>query len=509
MKSKCSFNANAIISIILMIAVFSSNDSFGQDSILWSVPFKNEKTNPGSLNYFAGSDGINLYFGGWKNGKQRILRKIDANLKEAGAFYFSKKETEVSSGLKYETEIFFGNKLYVLFSENSKSENYKKLFAEVVDTSSMTKKGERIQLLKSEFQPNSYTYEDKYTFALSPNRQYLMIVKSFEPEKKQNANFILSILNEQMEKVIENKIELQINSKEFSANEFVVDNSGNYFIVGKKTVTSSKGENYSLIINSFMNGKSNVVTELAIEKPIRKFNATLGHNGNLIITAFYFGSNQPGTEGLYLTLFDPREQRILINSHKMLDKKKVSKYLTASEIRETENKKLLSRDTILDQFIIKETIINEDGGFIVVGQAEFDRIYEPVSNDLVLIKYDAKGNELWNAIISKRSKPGYVSFVNGQDVSFFYRDYFDNLEIENNGIIKTSGKIYSIFMTTVDKDGKISRKAILNDKDKVKLWNANLSAQIKENQIMLLFRSEFEITDDVNYQIGLYPNMIN
>lgn len=328
-------------------------------------------------------------------------------------------------------------------------------------------------------------------FVKSPNGKYLAIL--IDRIKENKNSYEAHVYDaEKLEQLYKKDYQVDVD-KFFIINHLKIDDSANVFVVGKSFLKGKSDKKVGEVNYEFVLKK---ISKDAVLTSILKLEEEFIHSlyfSNLTesiqLYGFYSNKSSFHIKGGCFFKFD-------LNSLLPLDKKKevLPKELFASihgdkqvekkEIKELKNFYLnhVLNDTFDNTYLVAEEF------FVTRGQNGI-----PVEhyNDILVLKFDVKGNLVWaNNVIKNSKRPSYKAFVLNDQIHLLLNSG-KNVKEQSDGRNKISKGLFessSLYDIVFDKSGKVSYNKIQDNKKNNDYWPAD-GLFTKDNTFIMMDKS--------------------
>lgn len=525
---------------ILIFIVFGSQ-LFGQTNLSkdsyelsWSKAYKDARE---SEYRFILGDNNDQILALSPNRKNIIINLFDSNnvLLQTSTL-FNKIKTKENSELISFTQI--NNEFWAFYTILSNKNKTEQLFTQRFDVDEMTLLEDPILLSSIGFKKavfNSNRFEiifsrdnskilicaDKTAYSQSMNR----IISS------DSMNLELICFSGSFDKLWTNELLLPYNRKFFHFYDFILDNEGNFHLLGEKytkgTVRRDKGKSnyYFNLWSIFDKGMRLVKNEISLnDQFISDLKFELDSDNNLIGLGFYSDNTSYTAKGLYYLKYEKETGRelkdTLINfSNHLLEK---------NQFR-TSNKKENSQLNELYNFSIHHLLIDSNNYLKIIAEQDFKKKYasqktaylnnwDPtrlkrsnngtfsqenldnsrtnfINNNIIILKLHPNGDVIWSETIGKRQVAhseenqftSYVLHQNKDDLYFVYNDNIKNYNPEKEYFLNFSfGKNGIVTMTKLDNFGAQSKTPLYFVKDHKLLIKPSYCHSLPNNKLILI-----------------------
>jgi len=321
----------------------------------------------------------------------------------------------------------------------------------------------------------------------SPDHSKIMVYYKLPWTRKGGLKFGVVVYDSTFTKLWEKEHEVPYNNKQYELANWVVDNIGNAYVMGRSRKENKQG--YDFI--SFTENGNNIKTHKA-DVPV-DFVSTITcyvtKDDQIVIAGFTSSGGRYSDSGAYYHRFDSKTQAFVVKNHakfdtyRFLDPNTVAK---AAGFADDDNTGVYSSIGRHDK-----TILKKDGGVFILaeeyskvmmgskvnGVTDSDTTYD--YNNISVINISPQGDVLWARTIPKRQHTkndwaDYSSFIAeliGDDLVLLFNDHKDNLDRDpDKKRIKFKGSrskaAVVVMKYTLDAAGSIQKDTVINDEDK-------------------------------------------
>ena len=431
-----------------------------------------------------------------------ILEKLnsDMTLTNSNELQF---KTE-GKNLHFQFSTYLKGKIYVFSSFLNKKDRKQYLFVQSVNKSSLTLNNDRKKIAE-------VPYKKKWTFGSdgyfidgkSKDKSKFAIYYKLPYSKKENEKFGFHVFNDDMELIWENKVTLPYSDKLFEPVDYVIDNLGNTYLLGKifkdrkeKSEKNKPRYRYHILRYSNMGKKLDEYPISINEKFLNTLKLVVSDNQDLICGGFYslieskFLSYNEYVMGSFFLKIDGDSKKIVTKNFKEFDKELITQHLRKRQKRRAKKKIQKGKLLGLSDILIKDIIIKKDGGAYLVGEKEYSVTSTTTTtdanghtstrttttyyaNEILVISVTPAGTIEWEEQIKKQQASGsytYLSYAvaNINDELFFvYNDNPKNLDYKEGDKFRyfSPGRKAVTFLLKINKDGYQKRRILFSKKE--------------------------------------------
>lgn len=334
---------------------------------------------------------------------------------------------------------------------------------------------------------NFFADKKIYTTIASEDKSQIMVFKI--QKKNDNFNFTTLLFDDNLNLKHRSRIETGYQDRKYIFSDFFVSNKGNFvFTAGNRSSTRDYIQNLSLLTKSTDSDTFDVRDIDLNEKYIDEVKLKVDNlNGHYILNSFYYLTRRGNAEGLLTAVINEEDKRIISETFA-----KIGNDLKAN-LRDKGSSK-----TALNDFFIRNVILKNDGGFLLMAEDFYSESrYSPWNRWDYLYGYSPYYSPYYYS-------PYYSPFYYG---SPYYRNSNDSRYYYNN-----------ILVMSLDSSGKYDWTKVVNKSQYDDQSDNNLSyaLMITGGQLHFLFnelsrRTQIlsERTIDGEGNIGRNPPMHN
>lgn len=460
-----------------------------------------------------------IYF---RKGQDIVFRAYDENFKII--------ENEVSLNLPEGSEDFVNegfynlkSKFYWLYSVRNKISFEENLYAIQIDNTTFKFLGvplniirsqKRLSAVRGKFENGKYI-ASKYEICYSQDSSKLLIVTrlhmgSIEKTCDGVCNGILGydIYDSNFRHTFGTEIEMPFNEKQMAELDFEVDNKGNIYTLiekrGKNMIVDQEDEKnapYNLIVVNEKSKKTELIQLRLDNYFFSSIKLIEDFNNNIIVAGYYsklkakngFKYSSDGAFLINIESNSNNEMKIVRKKYYEFSDELVTMYETD---KSKQNMLKVQKENSLEveQLSLINLELMSDSSLHIIG-SEFNSLNPNLfySKSIYDMKISKDGNLVWSLKIPKSQRGNSSSFdilahyhkINDEDLFFF----IDNKENKVISPFESPANFDTAFdgeltCVTVSKDGKLSKKSILDLKDKdYRIFPRNFIT-ISENKVI-------------------------
>ena len=498
---------------LLIALLLLSSASFGQSkstSVKWGPELEGSRR--GSVSDYMGEDETGYYLSAYIK-SDLLIEKLDRNMGNPTNYTFEEKDKETKEKYELEGRRFFANKLWVFKSNIDKHTKTNTLLAQEVNKKSLTETGPLKKI--TEFQFEKRRDRGDFLMIASPSEKYMMIVEVIPTDKEENEQFNVVMLDSTLKQVWRKNIQLPYLNSLFFRNNFICDDDGNFYVLGKlykdKVKAKVKGEvNFLYHLLAFNdNGNNKIDYEVKLQgNYITDITMTKNDKGEIVCAGFYSKKGFSSIDGAFYLDLDPTTKSVKVSNIKEFDMEFMTQYMTESQAKRAQKRDDKGKDQELFQYDLRNIIKRSDGGAILVGEQFYTVTHTyPCGNsycsstnyyynDIIVVNINPQGKIEWATKIPKMqvsTNDGgfYSSFalaVTGEKLHFIYNDHKDNLDAEKTKRLKNfqvSDRNGIVVNATVDNAGKVTREQLLENTETEVIVRPKVCDQIDDSHMLI------------------------
>ena len=449
--------------------------------------------------------------------KKYYLRSYNMNL-EITTFSELKFEYK-DKRLKYDRIVKIKNRLFILGSFiNRKSKKNYLIYQEIDPKTLKTIDGLKI-LGIIPFQKRGNC--GKFRFVYSRNQKRVLIYHYLPYNKEGRYKLSFSVLDSNLNKLWQKEITLPYSEVLFAVKDFVVDDEGNVFVIGKKWKDKNKDVinekiNFTFAILAYKNnGKEKREYKLDLkDKMITQVKLTIDKRLNLICTGFYTNNkNYYSLGGSFFLKIDYELGDIMVSNYKDFSFDYITSLMGENEKKkaEKESKKLQKKGKTYEmpKYDIDELIIRDDGGVLMIaerayleyytitdasGHSHTSRLYD--ADNIIVVNFNPDGNIKWARKVPKyqvAGSPYYLSYViaaHKDNLYFIYNDDIRNAAIEKEVdfvAFRVNSKVTNLVAYRINSNGETDYRPLIKVGKGNTMVVPQFSLQLKHSNDIILY----------------------
>ncbi len=421
--------------------------------------------------------------------------------------------------LTFEKTIDFNNRIYVIssFLNQSSKKNY--LFAQTIDKKTLTLNNDLKKIAEYEYEKRRDKYSGGYSFDISEDESKLLIYYNLPYQRKENEKFGFHVFDADFNQMWEKEVTLPYTDQLFKVNDYILDNNGNVFLLGKlykdKVKEERKGEiNYTYTILSYTeNGAQENKFPISVSDVfITDMKIAVTPEFDIIGSGFYSDNASNSVKGAFYVRFDTKTNSLQSKSFKDFDFDFITENLNERQTKRAKKRADKGKEVELTHMYLDDIIMRDDGGAVLIGEKY--RMYTTeytttnsngtttthtvdhyVYGDIVMVNINADGTIAWTRKIPKYQHStndggalsSYAKRVKDDKIFFIFNDNPKNLtQNDKNKVYTYSGLKRSIaVLVEVDIAGNVSDKELIfSSKAEGVLIQPSTSSKINDNEMI-------------------------
>ena len=437
-----------------------------------------------------------------------------------------------------------GNKMYFLTSFNNQAKKRNYLFAQTVNIKNL-RPSPKLNKIAEVATKNLYQ-EGGFRSHISKDTSKILIYSMLPKKKKEPEQFSLQVFDQDFTELWSKEIKLPFNDKNFSVEEYRVDNQGNVYMLGVIYEDQSKFRRsgkptYQYVLLAYRNNGENV-EEYKVdlgEKFITDLTYRVARNGDLVFSGFYSDKGTYSVKGTYFFRLNPTTKEISNKNLKAFDFRFITEHMTANKVekaRKADKKGDKKKAPELFRYALDELILRSDGGAVLIAEQYYveerydnyndrygrygyggrfggfygsryrfnnpygfnnyrDQVYEYNYNDIIVVNIQPTGEIEWTARIPKQqtttNDAGYFSSYAMSIVKdkfhFVFNDNPKNYDPndKSNRLYNYNGRNSVITLATIDKDGGVQMDPIFDNRQAGITTRPKICKQIGRNEMLI------------------------
>ncbi len=366
--------------------------------------------------------------------------------------------------------------------------------------------------------PKSESAGRNLSVSFSPDSSKVALSYHLPPNEEDLGQLALTVFSRNLQILQSTKLALPFEDKLFTASKFTINNSGDFYILGKRYFDKKKERmkgavnyNYALLK---MDHQSTDLTPFPISsqgKFLSDMQISIKNSGELISAGFYSESGSNMSGGVFYIRFNEETTEVLSESFKPFDQSFLLQNMTARKAEKTKGKIDQGKDVELPYFHIDEFIVDDDGATTMIAEsrniyATSYYVYGPTGgywvsqthydyDDVMVIRIDISGNITWaervpknqHTINDRAAFSSYSSAINDKNIFLIYNDNAKNLNYSGVGRVApmVKGSSTMVMVSQLDTDGNIKKTALFNRGEVETKIRPALCSQISKNEVLI------------------------
>jgi hypothetical protein len=410
----------------------------------------------------------------------------------------------------YEKLLFIDGKLLFFTSFWDKDTDIRSIYAQTISPT-----GE----IDPELTPvHQSKYERKkelepFRFIVSRKRTKFMLYFDNAFNKKDNEQFKCMVFDGNLNKELEETIELPNRDQVVGLSRVQLDEAGNIYVLTSISPDKKKGERYE---RKVQNETFSVLAYYAEESELQQYEINLGKTkwvsdvtytvnteGNLLIGGFYSNESAGTMNGTFFLAINRETKDVISQNLKPFDREFMLNFM---------NERQFKRERDLGVFDLSDIVLKDDGGAVFV--AEYYQYYRVTTtsqngvtrtthhylyHDVIAISVDEAGNIDWISQFPKRQHTtnddgfysSYALSIHEDKMRFIFNDNPKNIvqyQKDPRKLKTMSGAKNAIaMMVTMDSDGNTRRTPLFEAKDYKTILRPKLYYNSEQTGATLIF----------------------
>ena len=402
----------------------------------------------------------------------------------------------------------------------------KLLFMQHLDATTLKPTGKLTQVGTIDYSIGSKIKSGSFTCQTSDDEKRILIYYSLPTKKGENKKFFYHMYDSSLNLIWEKKIALTYQEELIDIIDLEITKDGDLLLLSRvfqnEATHITRGKpNYHYQISTYSNNGNSVKQFPLIlgDLFITDMKIVLNDLGELICGGFYSESGTLNIDGSYFLKINLESNEIIFENVKEFGLDVITQNMTDKQKEKVKRREARGKDEEYFQYDLKDIILLENGGAILIGEQYFFRIakykdsqgnlrttYHYFYNDIIVISINAQGQIAWTERIAKRQHTindggFYSSFslaiVNDQ-LNFVFNDNIKNLIPRKAMIGKAKGAVYvfsrnsktsTAALVQIDSDGRQVREALFNAKETEVLIRPEVSEQVSNREIVVYGRN--------------------
>jgi len=309
----------------------------------------------------------------WSNGELGLLRLNESmNVTEQTVLDLS----QGSKKKRFEFVIRFQSKLLLLSSFINQKHQKKYLFAQTIDEEKLTA-ADDTKKLSEIFYPKSKRNSGSFSYDVSQDSTKLLLFANLPYSKGEAERFHFEVFDTDLNSIWQQDVKLPYLDRDFSIEQYVVDNDGNVYVLGQLNNNEYRLLKYG--------ASTNDATDYGIKQDGKRLNEmrmSVRSDGTIVSGGFYStGAVNSGVDGSFFFRIDGKTGRIVASSFEDFDNDFILKSATVAEAKSARKKVKKGKDLALPSYEFRDIILREDGGAMLVGEQIIIKVVTTTSAD--------------------------------------------------------------------------------------------------------------------------------
>jgi hypothetical protein len=431
-------------------------------------------------------------------------------------------EVDLKQGDKEKTMqnlIHFNNSLYLFSSFDNKKTDVNYLFMQTIDKKSLQPHNNLEKISEINYAKQKGRYHGSFEFRTSNDSSKLLVVTRHpsEDEAKQSVEF--KVFDSNMSLLWQKTVKLPYEYNLFDTERFRVGNNGDVFVLSllfkdKRKLRRKGDPNYSYIVLGYSDN-GNSVEEYPIVIPdrfITDMQIEISDENNIICSGFYSEKGTWSIKGAYFLTVNGKNKEVMAVSYKDFDLDFITMNMTEREAKKTKKKADKGKNVELYEYDLREIILRNDGGALVVGEQYFVKVvtttytssngvprtkttYYYYYNTIIVLNINSEGKIEWARKIPKYQVStddggyflSYAIAVVKDNLYFVFNDNPKNLFLKEND---KPAKYYNqkesiVTLVKMDSKGNMEREELFRNKEAKIIARPKVCQQVSENQMLV------------------------
>ncbi|MDG2330883.1 MAG: hypothetical protein P8M05_04760 [Flavobacteriales bacterium] len=429
----------------------------------------------------------------------------DANIQEFTLpdMNFGEEYTIQANDQNLESLVELGGQVYALFI-NTDTEN-----SQVIANARLASNSAAKLTSIGSIDYKRANHKGTFDFVESQDYSKLLVIEYPPYEKYNMEKFRLTMYNDSLDELWATEIKLPYLDQEFKIVGNQVDKHGNVFLLTTyNNILSKQNKNRGISIKNYTvmvySNQKNKLKEFDIQlkdKWVNGLNMSFNNEGDIVVGGFYNDSREGANSGtIYMT----------IDKDSIEIKSKSLNPFSAGFTNQLVYGRQQSKKIDLEDFHFDYFVNGHDGSMYMTAEQYFVRTssyfdqrtgvtnytYYYHYNDIIVVKIDSDGKELWTKKIAKKQVTsndngdysGYIVTPNKNGISVFYNDNLKNFENNDTEEIRTMNNPQRSMtaMVNINKNGEIIKKPLFNLEEQETIILPKIGKNLNKQQFILL-----------------------
>jgi len=409
----------------------------------------------------------------------------------------------------------YHGEMYLFSSFRNQKTRLKHVFMQSMDMESLEPRND-LRIVASLPFKNRYL-TGQVDFRFSRDSSYMMVFANVQSRKNDPDKFGFHVFNDSMQSIWDRVVVLPSLEKQFIVSDYLVDNDGNTYLVGKRYFGKRKDKidgrpNYEYVVYSYQ-GNGEEETEYVLNLPNRflsELHLEIAPGGDLICAGFYSDIEATSAKGTFFFTVNAETKEIEQESFFEFDMDFLTQSMTPNQKLKTRRKAAKGKDKGLTEYDIRNLIPRGDGGSVLVAEQYYTRTVNTPGgmdgmgsikvyyhyNNIVVISISPEGEIEWASKIPKRQVSvddngiysSFVTMITAERLHFIYNDHRANLDEGVSSQLKnfkTSDRNGVVVLASVDAKGYVTRSGLFSNKEVNTVCRPKMSSQIASEELFI------------------------
>lgn len=409
---------------------------------------------------------------------------------------------------------FLNDQLYLFSSQREGFDKEKHIFLQSVDKVTLQPQPDLFKVTTIPTLDRRYTGEVHFTF--SQDSSHLMVFSNIQNRGRAPEKYAFIVYDDNMELQWSKEISLPVKNRNFRISDFLVDNDGNAYLVGKRYFNRQRERvqgkpNFEYVVTAYRDkGDSEAEYILNLKEHfLSDLKLNIAPNGDLVCAGFYSDWGVEYAKGTFYFKIDAATKGIKHTSLYEFSIDFLTQNLNDREADRLQRRVVKDRYVGLANYDIRDLVQLPDGSTAMIAEQFFVREVndsaDPTNvisqtefhyNDIIVIDINPEGNIQWATKIPKRQTStedggyysSYIPVIRNDKLQFIYNDHRDNLDQEmsrNLRNFRLNGRKKMVVLATVDGNGNVTKSALIQGKDLETIIRPKMSTQTKDNELLI------------------------
>lgn len=405
------------------------------------------------------------------------------------------------------------DKLYLFTTKANTKLRKNYLYVQQIDTETLLPISESKQIAEIDF----YKYDPgSYVLNSSVDDSKLLVFCNVPNKENEYVEIVFHVFDSDLNQLWEKSTTLPYTIELFDTEDFIIDNQGNVYVIGRKYDEKEMNHTYKRtgytyhILTYFKDESFEDDNRIELSNNyICKLKTVVNNSGEVFYVGFY--SDNPGliVDGTFFKKVELQTNTTLIENLNVFTNEFLTQTMSAKTKAIFNNGKYAS----MNDYGIDDLIVKDDGSFVMIGEEFY--IHKDLSSlegkieytynydDIFVFNFSSEGHINWATKIGKRQNTlnddglysSYSKAIIGNDIYFVFNDDEKNLNHNGKGEVEpffVSGKPM-VTLVQIGENGKQKRESLYGgSKDKI-LIVPKVGQQISSNGIVLLNKKDNSI----------------